>query len=78
MKQILTEFVINDDDYLDYGGDNMTLVKHIVGPELFYHGGVEFELEFIDRDWLQQTQTVQISIIGNHKSLTWFWLKYKP
>ena len=78
MKQLLTELEITDDDYMEYGGDNLTLVKNIVGEELYYHGRVGFELMFINRDWNRQTQTVQIFIMGNYRDLLWFRLKYTP
>lgn len=78
MKQLLTELVITDDDYMEYGGDNNTLIKNIVGEELYYHGHVSFEVEFVNRNWNSQTQTIQISIVGNYRDLMWFRLKYTP
>jgi len=76
MKQLLIELVISDDDYFDIGGDNNTLIKNLVGEDAYYQSRVGFEVEFVNRDWNKQTQTIRIYLIGNHKDIFWFWLKY--
>ncbi len=78
MKQLLTELVISDDDYFDIGGDNMTLVKNLVGELAYYQSRVGFEVEFVDRNWNNQTQTIRIYIVGNYRDLFWFKIKYTP
>ena len=78
MKQLLIELTISDDDYFEYGGDNATLIKNLVGEDLYYRGQVGFELEFVNRDWNKQTQSIKIYIIGNYKHLMWFKLQYTP
>jgi hypothetical protein len=78
MRQLLTELVITDDDYFEIGGDNNTLIKNLVGAVAYYQSGVEFDVEFVNRDWNNQTQTIRIYITGNHPQLFWFHLKYTP
>jgi len=78
MKQLLTELEITDDDYFDIGGDNMTLVKNLIGEDLYYQSRVGFELEFVNRDWNRQSQTIKIYIVGNYRDLFWFRIKYTP
>jgi hypothetical protein len=78
MRQLLTELVISDDDYFDIGGDNMTLVKNLVGELAYYQSRVGFEVEFVDRNWNNQTQTIRIYIVGNYRDLFWFKIKYTP
>jgi hypothetical protein len=77
MKQLLTEFIINDDDYFEYVDVN-ELIKKVVGEDLYYKANVEFDIEFQNRDWHAQTQTIKIYIIGSYRHLMWFKLQFEP
>lgn len=78
MKQILAEMTVNDDHWFDLGMDKDQMLKAIVGEELYYHGRVALDMEFIDRDWNNYTSTIQISITGNYRDILWFRLKFTP
>lgn len=78
IKQFLDQFEISDDDYFDFGGNNETLVKNLIGPELYHQNRVGFEIEFTGRNWQNQTQIIRIYLIGEPRDIFWLTLQYSP
>lgn len=79
MRQVLIDLCVSDDYWHELGGDNESFIRKEIPMHLYQQDRVGFELEWIERDFVTQTQTIRIWIHADEeKYLTWFLVQYTP
>lgn len=81
MKHLVKEVHLNDDTWWELGGDTQVFIATAIGREFYYKcrdKNLRMELEFLDRDWNNQMQTIRLWVWATDRQMTWFWLNYSP
>lgn len=78
MKLALVDLCVTDDYWQEFN-DNERFIRNEIPMHLYQQDRVSFELEWIERDFTCQTQTIRIWIHADEeKYLTWFLMQYNP
>jgi hypothetical protein len=81
MRTQVLSVELNDDTWWELGADNEQFIRTALGDRLYQISqdlGIEFDLEFTNRDWNNQSQTITLWITAGGLTMTWFWLNYSP
>ena len=81
MKYQILAVTLNDDTWWALGADSQLFIDTALGLDLHQRcldQGMFFSLEFLDRDWNNQCQTIKLWIDCTERQLFWFKLQWTP